>query len=102
MFLTDDTLSGRRKDVYILIKMLKTITASSATSYKCKYALDWALGHVDPAKIELGEAIRTVLQYTTLRHKFCCVHPDLEKAGITRVEVTEQGFMFVRNNPGEF
>ena len=83
-----------------MVKILKACTGSDVTSYQCKYAVDYTLVATDPDKIGWGEAIRRVLQYRTLRGKFTSVHSDLQKEGIIRVEVTDEGFLFVRNKQG--
>ena len=85
-------------DVYVQMKILKTCTASKMTSYKCKYAVDYHLLNVDADKMVLGEAIRKVMSYYTIRGKFTSVHKELqEKEGITRVEVLDEGFKFHRS-----
>ena len=95
LFLDDATLRGRKLDVYVQMKILKTCTASKMTSYKCKYAVQDQLKNVDPDKMVLGEAIRKVMSYYTIRGKFTSVHKELqEKEGITRVEVMDEGFFF--------
>ena len=96
LFLTADSLEGSKQLVYVLMKALKLCTASKATSYKIKFAVHAMLVNVDPDKIGLGEAIKMVMNYETIRTKFESVHPDLEKIGIARVEVTEDGLCFVR------
>ena len=80
----------------MLMKALKLCTASKATSYKMKFAIHHMLVKVDPAKIGLCEAIKKVMNYPTIRNKFESVNLDLEKIGIARVEVTEDGLYFVR------
>ena len=68
------------------------------TSYKCKYAVESMLLNVDPDKMVLGEAIRKVMSYYTIRGKFTSVHKELqEKEGMTRVEVLDDGFQFHRS-----
>jgi hypothetical protein len=101
LFLTDATLRGRKQHVYILMKILKLCTASTVTSYKIKFAVERMLNNVDPDKIGMGNAVRKVMEYKTIRGKFASVHTDLEKKGITGLEVTDdQGFLFVGYNKG--
>ena len=51
---------------------------------------------------EVGEAIKEIIQYRTLRGKFSSVGPDLAADGITKVEVEEEGLLFIKNNkPGD-
>ena len=100
LFLGKDTLLGRRQDVYILLKILKTCTASKVTSYRVKYALDIMLGGVDPDKIGMGQAVRRVMEYRTIKNMFGYIHPDLKREGYTGVEVTDTGFLFLRSTQG--
>ena len=80
-----------------MIKLLKACTDSPVTSFQCKYAVEEMLMNLVPDDIGLGNAIRRVIKYYTLRGNFDSVHPELQKIGITRVEVTEEGFFFIRN-----
>ena len=95
----DGTLGGKKLDVYVLLKMLKYCTDSSARSYQLKFAVDRAfLNKKIESMEELGAAIKEIIQFKTIRGKFSSVHPDLAAEGITRVEVEEEGFHFIRNN----
>ena len=47
---------------------------------------------------ELGAAIKEIIHHSTIRGKFSSVHPDLKVEGITRVEVGEEGLLFMTNN----
>ena len=50
---------------------------------------------------EVGAAIKEIIQFKTIRGKFSSVHPDLAAAGITKVEVGEEGLHFIRSDvPG--
>ena len=50
---------------------------------------------------DVGEAIKEIIQYKTLRGKFSSVHPELEAEGITGVEVGEKGLHFITGDePG--
>ena len=69
--------------MYILLKILKTCTDSKATSYKVKFAVDRMLGSVDPDQTGMGQAVRRVMEYRTIKNKFASIHPDLEKEGYT-------------------
>ena len=46
---------------------------------------------------ELGSFIKEVIHYKTLRGKFSSVHPELEREGIVRVEMGEEGLHFIRD-----
>ena len=47
---------------------------------------------------ELGDLIKKVIHYYTLRGKFSSVDPELRREGITRVEVGKDGFHFIRDS----
>ena len=89
-------------DVYVLLKILKYCTASTAKSYQCKYAINLVFKNKSIESMEeVGAAIKEIIHYHTIRGKFSSVHPDLAAEGITRVEVGEEGLHFIRDNqPG--
>ena len=92
----EDVLKGKKLDVYVLLKILKYCTGSSARSYQCKYAVRAVFTNKSVVTVEeLGAAIKEIIQYKTIRGKFSSVHPDLAAAGITRVEVEEKGLHFI-------
>ena len=92
----DQTLEGRKLEAYIILKIIKYCTGSSARSYQCKYAVnDVFLNKSIESMEELGAAIKEIIQYKTIRGKFSSVHPDLAAEGITRVEVGEEGLHFI-------
>ena len=85
--------------MYVILKILKYCTGSSARSYQCKYAVNDAFHNKDIKSLEeVGAAIKEVIQYNTIRGKFSSIsiHPDLAAEGITRVEVGEEGLHFIR------
>ena len=85
--------------MYVLIKIIKYCTGSSARSYQCKYAVNDAFKNKNIESMEaVGSAIKEIIQYKTIRGKFSSVHPDLAAEGITRVEVGEEGLHFIRNS----
>ena len=47
-----------------------------------------------------GPAIRMVMKHPKIRDRFNSIHPKLEKLGITGIEVTDEGFKFVKKNEG--
>ena len=97
LFLSDTTLRGLKLNVYVLIKILKFCTGSSAKSYQCKFAMNAILrNRVDVVAQELGRVIKEVIHYVTLRGKFSSVHPELRREGIIKVEVEEDGLLFIR------
>ena len=92
----DKVLKGHKLQAYVLLKILKYCTGSSATSYKVKFAVQQALLNKEIESMdELGAGIREIIHYNTIRGKFSSVHPDLAAEGITRVEVGEEGLHFV-------
>ena len=95
-------LEGKKLEVYVLLKLLKYCTGSSAKSYQCKFAVSRILHNKSIESMEeVAAAIKEIIHYRTLRGKFSSVHPDLAAEGITRVEVGEKGLHFIRNNdPG--
>ena len=96
LFLNDNTLRGLRQCVYVLVKILKFCTGSSAKSYQCKFGVHDVLQQRVLAMEDLGKAIHDVIHYKTLRGKFSSVHPELRGEGIVRVGVGENGLHFVR------
>ena len=102
LFMRDQTFKGRKLDTYVLLKILKYCTGSSARSYQCKYAVQQAFMNRDIESMEeVGAAIKEIIHYDTIRGKFSSVHPDLAAEGITRVEVGEEGLHFITTNePG--
>ena len=89
--------------MYVLIKIIKYCTGSSARSYQCKYAVKDVLTNKGIESMEeVGAAIKEVIHFRTIRGKFSSVHLDLAVEGITRVEVGEEGLHFIVNKePGE-
>ena len=97
--MSDATLVGKNLDAYVLLKILKYCTGSSAKSYQCKYAVNEVFSNKSiESTEELGAAIEEIIQYKTIRGKFSSVHPDLEAESITRVEVGEEGVHFIKQN----
>ena len=99
----EQTLEGKKLDVYVLLKIIKYCTGSSARSYQCKYAVKEALRNRSIESMEeVWAAIKEVIQFRTIRRKFSSLHPDLAAEGITRVEVGEEGLHFISDQqPGE-
>ena len=81
---------------YVLIKILKFCTGSSAKSYQCKVLIGRVLTNRYVTFGELGKIIKEVIHHYTLRGKFSSVHPELRQEGIIRVEVEDEGLRFVR------
>ena len=93
----DQVLSGKKLEAYVMLKILKYCTDSSARSYQCKFAVQRVFLIKDIESMEeLGPAIKEIIQFNTLRGKFSSVHPNLAAEGIARVEVGEEGLHFIR------
>ena len=99
----DETLKGKKLDAYVLLKILKYCTGSAAKSYQCKFAVDQSFANKSIESMEeVGPAIKEIIQFRTIRGKFSSVHPDLAAEGIARVEVGEEGLLFIKNNLAGF
>ena len=84
---------------YVIVKILKYCTGSSARSYQTKFAVERVFTNKSIESMEeVGAAIKNIIQYSTIRGKFSSIHPDLAAEGIIRVEVGEEGLHFIRNN----
>ena len=95
--MNDSVLSGHKLSAYVLLKVLKYCTGSSAKSYQCKFAVSNVFGNKSIESMEeVGAAIKEIIHFRTIRGKFSSVHPDLAAEGVTRVEVGEKGLHFIR------
>ena len=95
--MNDETLKGKKLDVYVLLKIIKYCTGSSARSYQCKYAVNEAFTNKSIESMEeLRSGIKEILHHYTIRGKFSSVHPDLVAEGITRVKVGKRGLHFIK------
>ena len=98
--MNEETLKEKKLDLYVILKIIKYCTGSSARSYQCKYAVNEVFANIDSIEA-LGAAINKVIHYYTIRGKFSSVHPELAAKGVTRGEVVEEGLHFIRKNePG--
>ena len=102
LFMDDKVLHGNKLQAYVILKILRYCTSSSARNYQCKYAVQQVFTNKSIDSIEeVGATIKEIFQYGTIRGKFPSVHPDLAAEGITRVEVGEEGLHFIKNlEPG--
>ena len=97
--MSDKVLMGRKLELYVLLKILKYCTGSSARSYQCKFAAQQVFMNKNiESTEEVGAALKEIIQYKTIRGKFSSVHPDLAAEGIAKVEVGEKGLHFITNN----
>ena len=92
----DTTLGGLKLQAYVIMKILKYCTGSSATSYQCKFAVQQVFvnRNIDSLE-ELGGAIKETTQFSSIRGMFSSVHADLAAEGIIGVKVGEKGLYFV-------
>ena len=101
--MSGQTLRGKKLDMYVLLKIIKYCTGSSARSYQCKYAVEEVLKNKSIECMEdVGSALKDIISYHTIRGKFFSIHPDLAAEDITKVEVKEEGLHFISDmQPGE-
>ena len=95
--MNEQTLKEKKLDLYVILKIIKYCTGSSARSYQCKYAVNDAFMNKEIRSVDMGAAIKKVIHFKTIRGKFSSVHPDLAAEGITRVEVGEEGLHFIKD-----
>ena len=81
------TLSGSKKNVYVILKILKLLFGVDLSSFSLKFAVDRALEETKFEVAPIGPSLERALRYHTVRGKLCGIHPDLVKIGITRIEV---------------
>ena len=98
MFLRKETLDGSKLEVYVLLKLLKTLTKAPVTSYKIKWAVNDMLRNTKVDETGIGPAIRETMNFLSIRDKFIIIHPRLQELGYIRIEVTDTGFTFVARN----
>ena len=102
MFLRKRTLSGSKLHVYVLIKLLKSLSAREVTSYKIKWAVEEMLRNIrDLDESRIGWAIRQTMKNKSIRGKFGGIHPKLGELGYTGIEVTDTGLRFIAGD-GKF
>ena len=71
----EEVLEGKKLEVYVLLKVLKYCTGSSAKSYQCKFAVNQVFMNKSIESMEdLGAAIKEIIQFKTIRGKFSSVH----------------------------
>merc|ERR1712155_280783 len=64
LFMSDFTLSERKLEVYVLLKILKYCTGSSVKSYQCKFATHMTnLNKRTESMAEVGKAIKAIIKY---------------------------------------
>ena len=99
MFLRKETLDASKLQVYVLLKLLKTLTKAPVTSYKIKWAVQEMLKNiVNLDEDGIGPAIQEAMKHRSIRDKFGGIHPKLRELGYVGIEVTDTGFTFVARN----
>ena len=66
-----------------------------------KYAVDRSLAGKKYETADVGESLARVMKYWTVRGKLEGVHPDLQKIGVQKIEVTRDGLVFVGDIEGQ-
>ena len=89
------TLSGNKLLVYVIMKILKKCTDAKLQSFKLKFAVYNALAHSRYETEDIGTSLERVLRYWTVRDKFNGVEETLANIGVKRVEVKQDGLLFV-------
>ena len=80
-------MSGNKKNVYILLKILKLLRSGSVTSFTLKYAVDRGLEEVRYETAALGPSLERVLRYFTIRGKVDGVHKELQEMGVKEIKI---------------
>ena len=101
MFLKKETLTGSKLHVYVLMKLLRSLTAGDVTSYKIKWALEEILKNTDLDESCIGWAIRQTMKNRSIMGRFGGIHPKLGELGYTGIEVTDTGLRFIAGD-GKF
>ena len=102
LFLRKETLHGSKLHVYVLMKLLRSLTAGDVTSYKIKWAVDEMLANIHELdESRIGWAIRQTMKNRSIRGKFGGIHPKLGELGYTGIEVTDTGLRFIAGD-GKF
>ena len=98
LFYTERTLEGLKLRVYVILKILKLLVQPlrKVTSYEIKFAVNMALLNMNPKEEDIGKCVRKVLAYVTMKNRLeGSVHPGLAAIGLERIEVEDDGLMFV-------
>lgn len=102
MFLRNESLGGSKLHVYVIMKLLKSLTAGEVTSYKIKWAVNDMLANIlDLDESRIGWAIRQTMKNKSIRGKFGGIHLKLGELGYTGIEVTDSGLRFIAGD-GKF
>ena len=83
LFLHEKTLEEKRGKTYTMLKFYKQLYEDVETSYKIKYAVEDTLRLIRPDDINIGEAVKKVLQHPHLRGKFTLISEYFKDMGVT-------------------
>ena len=98
LFYTEKTLAGLKLQVYVILKILKLLVRPmrKVTSYEIKFAVNMALVNMNPKEEDIGKCVRKVLDYVTMKNRLeGSVHPGLAAIGLERIEVEDDGLVFI-------
>ena len=102
LFLSKESLHGSKLHVYVLMKLLRSLTAGDVTSYKIKWAVQQMLANIlDLDESRIGWAIRQTMMNRSIRGRFGGIHPKLGELDYTGIEVTDAGLRFIAGD-GKF
>jgi len=81
-FMSSKTLEGGKLQLYLLLKIIKMLTAANTRSFDLKYAMDQTYTNNLPDLNQLGLAVENVLQFPTMKAvDWGIIHPYLAKEG---------------------
>ena len=89
------TLSGNKLFTYVISKILKQCTDAQFSSFELKYAVHNCLRNVRYETEDVGTNLQRLLNYATLRGGFDGIDENLKKIGVQRIEVKEDGLLFM-------
>ena len=66
-FMSSETLSGGKLQLYLLLKIIKMLTAANTRSFDLKFAMYQTYTNNLPDLNQLGLAVENVLQFPTMK-----------------------------------
>ena len=85
LFVDEVTLRGARKQIYILLKVMKFLTDAPVTSYKIKYAIHNTFLNKEPVVDGIGNSLKKVMNHQWIRGCFESVRKELKELGIEKI-----------------
>ena len=91
------TLSGKKLDIYILLKILNLVHDAKIKSFILKFCVEMTLGEEKYEKADIGSSLQRVRRFHELRGKFVGVNPKLAEIGVKRIGLNydEELFGFI-------